>query len=884
MTRLRSARLASRIYRALVRVTAPEVRGAYASDMRTTFDVMADAAAAKGVFAVAALLARESFDLIRSRRMQAASTPSSPEPRRAGAFFRDLYHASRLSNSIRALSRRPGFSATAMIALAAGTAATTAVFSLVDTVVIKALPYPDPDRVVAVMEASPAARERISLMAPVRIEDWQRMSRTFAAMSGAYSEANTDTSQADPERLDGRRVAPRYFEVFGARPVLGRTFADDEERFGGPGAAVISDGFWARRFQRSDRALGRTLTIGGRAYPIVGVMPAGFAATSIDVWLPAQVSPELLGLRDARFLSGVGRLKAGVTVDQARADLDRVQRELGAMYPKTDAGWSAEVWDLKSYRIGDQARSLWLVFGAVGLLWLIAMTNVAGLVLVETRRRARELAIRLAIGASRGHVVGVVVHEVLVLAAIGSAFGVLGAAWLVSIARSSLATLPRISELTLDARAATFAVATGALAAVLCGLVPAVVATRRRQTSLAGSGARIAGGSHRWQRGLVAAQVALSLLLSASAVLLLRSYYNLTHADPGFSSDHVLTFHVAARWDEDRNRVGHMQEAIFAEAMRMPGVEAVGLVNFLPASNATLRYQVKIPGIAGPDGTGNLQAGSRTVSAGYLRALKVPLLAGDWCPALKTDFNGPQFAMVNRQFAERFAPGMSLVGHQMMGVDVYGGSYTITGVIGDIDEDGPQSPAVPYVYNCASGGTWPDPNYVVRTADPAVFAANLNALIRRVDPTRAVFAVRPLEDTLGDAVEAPRLNASLVGAFASGAMLLAAVGLYGLFTLIVSESRREIGVRLALGARPVQVVRLVFADAGRLMVMGLAAGLVLSVAANRAIRGLLFEVGPLDPGTFVTAVVILVVVASAAIAIPALRASRVAPTEALVAD
>jgi predicted permease len=884
MTRAWSARAASRLYRLFQRAAARDVRSQYAEDMRTTFDALADETAGRGVAAMTSLLARESFDLIRSRRMHTSSAASSPEPRRAGSLFRDLRQASRLSNSLRALSRRPWFAATAIAALAAGTAATTAIFSLVDTVVIKPLPYPDADRVVAVMEASPAARERISLMAPVRVEDWQRMSRTFATISGAYAEANTDTSQADPERLDGRRVAPRYFDVFAASPVLGRTFTDDEERFGGPGAAVISDGFWARRFQRSDRALKEALTIGGRSYPIVGVMPAGFAATSIDVWLPAQFAPDLLGQRGARFLGGVGRLKAGVTVDQARDDLDRVQRDLAARYPKTDAGWSAEVTDLKSYRIGDQARSLWLVFGAVGLLWLIAMTNVAGLVLVETRRRARELAIRVAIGASRAHVIGVVVQEVLVLATIGSAIGLVGAAWLVALAKSSLTAVARIGELTLDARAAAFAVATGMLAAVLCGFVPALVATRRRQAPLVGSGTRVAGGSHRWQRGLVAAQVALSLLLSASAVLLLRSYYNLTHVDPGFSSEHVLTFHVGARWNEDRNRVGQMQEAILAEALRVPGTESAGLTNFLPATDATLRYQMKIAGIAGPDGTGNLQAGSRTVSPGYLRALKVPLIAGDWCPELKTDFNAPLYAMVNRQFVDRFAQGMDLVGHQMMGVDVPGAPITIRGVVGDIAEDGPQAPRVPYVYNCALGGAWPDPNYVVRTSDPAAFTTNLHAMIRRVDSSRAIFAVARLDDILGEAVEAPRLNASLVGAFASGAMMLAAVGLYGLFTLVVSESRREIGVRLALGAQPVQVVRLVFADAGRVMVVGLAVGLALSIAANRAIRGLLFDVGPLDPGAFAAAVVTLVAVASAAIAIPALRASRVAPTEAMHAD
>ncbi|HZW76659.1 MAG TPA: FtsX-like permease family protein, partial [Caldimonas sp.] len=369
-------------------------------------------------------------------------------------------------------------------------------------------------------------------------------------------------------------------------------------------------------------------------------------------------------------------------------------------------------------------------------------------------------------GASRAHVVAVVVQEVFVLAVAGASVGVLASAWLVSVARSTLTMLPRLAELRLDARAAMFAAGTGVAAAVLCGLVPALLATRDRQTPLVASGSRVVGsGAHRWQRGLVAAQVALSLLLSASAALLLRSYYNITNVDVGFVPDHVLTFHVGARWTEDRTRVGQMQEALLAEVSRVPGVESVGFVNFLPAMNATLRYQVQIPGLAGPDGTGKLQAGARTVTVGYLQALKVPLLAGEWCPPMRTDFNAPPKVMVNRQFAERFGQGMTLAGHQMTFVDVPGPSATISGIIGDVAEDALQAPRVPFVYSCASGGAWPDPYYAVRTSNPATFAANLTALVRRVDPTRAVFGVRPLSDVLHESVESPRLDAAMVAAF-----------------------------------------------------------------------------------------------------------------------
>jgi putative ABC transport system permease protein len=782
------------------------------------------------------------------------------------------------------LFRRPAFTATALLALAAGTAATTTVFAIVDTVVIKALPYPDADRLVNVQEASPAASTRVSLVAPGRLEDWQRLNRTFTALSGFYSEAVTDTSTVDPERLDGRRVAPCYFTVFRADAVVGRTFTEDEERFGGPGAAVISNTLWARRYQRDPHVIGRALAIGGRAYSIVGVMPASFASGSIDVWLPAQFAPGLLAARDARFLSGIGRMNAGVTLAQARDDLDRVQRELGAQFPKTDAGWSAELWDMKAFRLGDRSRGLWFVFGAVALLWLIAMTNVAGLVLVETHRRARELAIRLAIGASRGHIVSVVVQEVLIVALAGSALGTLLSVWLVGLAKTLFTTLPRVSELAIDWQAAAFAIVTGLVAAGVCGLVPALVATRHRPASLVASGGRVvAGGAHRWQRGLVAAQVALSLLLSASAALLLRSYYNLTHVNPGFTTEGVVTFHVAARWDEDRTRVGQLQTALLDAFGRMPGVQSAGFVNFLPATGGTLRFGVRVEGLAGTDADGRMQVGQRTVSPGYLRTLGVPLVAGQWCPPLSTDMNQRSSVLLSRTFVERFGQGQNLIGRELNVVD-FASPNTIVGVVDDMTEDGPQATRAPYVYVCLAAGSWPDPNYVVRTTDLAAFTANLAATVRAIDPGRAVFGIRPLGDVLHDAVESPRLNAGMVGTFAGGALLLAAVGLYGLFTLLVSESRREIGVRLALGAAPRQVVQLVFADAGRLLAIGIAVGLALAVAGNRLLGSLLFEVGPLDVVTFVIATATLGLVAVGAIAIPAIRASHVAPTEALRAD
>jgi putative ABC transport system permease protein len=302
----------------------------------------------------------------------------------------------------RSLRHRPAFLTASVLTLAAGAGITTAVFSLVDTVLIKPLPYPDADRLVTLYESSPSAREKISLVAPGRLEDWHRLNRAFVALSGSYSENVTDTSDAEPERLEGRRVAPRFFTVYAMPPVVGRPFTDAEEQFNGPGAVVISEWFWSRRFNRNPAAIGRTLTIGGRAYQIVGVMPQTFTSAATDVWLPAQTWPGLMQVREARFLNGVGRLRPGVSLQEGARDLILIQEALAREFPKTDAGWSVEVGSLKDYRIGSSRRGLLLVFGAVASLWIIAVANVAGLTLVQVQRRSREMAIRAALGACAG--------------------------------------------------------------------------------------------------------------------------------------------------------------------------------------------------------------------------------------------------------------------------------------------------------------------------------------------------------------------------------------------------------------------------------------------------------------------------------------------------
>jgi putative ABC transport system permease protein len=840
---------------------------------------------------VCRLLLREIADLATARR---ANQPAGAAATRAPRFRseaasrppeREWMQLSAWRQSWRALRRRPAFLASAVLTLAFGAGITTAVFSLVDTVLVKPLPYPDADRLVTVYESSPAAREKTSLVAPGRLEDWHRLNQSFVALSGSYGESVTDTSASEPERLEGRRVAPRFFPVYGIAPLAGRFFVREEEQANGPGAAVISEAFWTRRFQRDPAAVGRVLTIGGRPYPIVGVVPATFTSAATDVWLPGQLGAGLLRMREARFLAGIGRLKPGLTPEAGQRDLAAIQQTLGRDFPTTDAGWSAEVRPLKEARIGDARRGLVLVFGAVASLWMIAVANIAGLMLVQLHRRARELAVRAVLGASRARVMGTVIREGVIIAVLGGALGAALANWLVAVMPALLSKTPRINELALDWRALAFVGLTSLLAAFALGLVPALAGTRLHVNRMMSSGTRsIGAGHHRLQHGLVMGQVALSILLVASATWLLGSYYRLTRADTGFDASSVVTFHVGARWDEDRTQISQLQAQLIANLEQLPHVHAAGLVNFLPATGATLRYQVRIDGLGGPNADGSMTVGTRMIGGGYLRALRVPLVAGAWCPALTADAKAPRMVMVNQRFVDLYAPQQNLVGRTLRLTQAMNSPSTIAGVLANLAEDGQGTSPTPYAYSCVAAGSWPDPEYVAWTSDPRAFTTDLRRIVHELDPTRAVFAVRPLQSVLDAATEQPRLDATMLLLFATAAVALAAIGLYSLFMLVVAERAREMALRLAIGAAPRQMMQLVMLGAGRLLAGGIILGIALTAASHRVLRGVLPDVSPLDARALAAAVLTLAIASAIAAAVPALRAARIAPVDALRGD
>lgn len=864
-------------HRALLLLAPRDTRTMYGADMRATFHEASALAHRRGILALLALLFREGVDVIAAHR----HTVSHPGGSMTGRWLL----LSQLVPAWRSIRRRPGYAATMILTLALGTGVTTALFAVVDTVLLRPLPYPNGEQLVMLYEASPTAPDRSTLIAPGRLNDWKRETTAFSAMAASYSESVTDTSGSTPERLDARRVTPGFFDVFGAAPMLGRTFTAEEEQTGGPRAVVISDGFWTRRFGREPGAVGQALSIGGESYVVVGVMSRTFAAPVIDAWIPAHVPAQMLPVREARFMTGVGRLKPGVTLEQGRQDLLRVQAALGEQFPATDRGWTVIVNDLRESRVGTRRSALLLVFAAVAVTWLVGLANIAGLVIVQTQRRARELSIRTALGASRAQVVNLIVQEMALFAVIGGAGGLLLAMGLLRLVPKVFDTLPRLNELSLNWPSAVFAIGSSLIAALLCALWPALSATRRTATTAQVHGGRSITASGHWsQRALVGAQVALGVVLCTSAAFLASSYYQLTRTDVGFDSEGVMTFRVGARWDEDRARVAQVQEQLIAQLGAMPGVSAAGITNFLPAPGGSLRYQVRVAGLAGESEGGYMPSGARIVSAGYHEALRVPLVAGSGCPAFRFDFNMPRTALVNRAFVDRYAAGQSLLSRHLSIEGDTRPPYTIIGVIGDVTEDGVQAERAPFMYACDSAGSWPDPYYIVRTANTAGFAAQLREAMRTIDPTRAVFAVRPLDSHLDASIAEPRLNAGIVITFAVAALLLGALGLYALFARLVTESRREIGVRLALGATPAGVVGLVVGDAGRLLAGGLVAGAALSVGTHQLIGSWLPKAAAFDGTALSIATVVLALVSGCAVLFPALRAAHIAPTEALRSD
>jgi len=784
--------------------------------------------------------------------------------------------------AVRSLARRPALTIAVVVTLALGIGANSAIFSAVDAVLLKPLPFPDGDRLVAVYESNLARRQATQLVAPGRLEEWNRSNRTFVALAAHYFENMTDTTGPLPERVEAMRISPRFFSVLRVSAALGRTPTPQEELFGGPSVIVVSDAFWRNRLHGDPSAIGRKLILGGANRTVIGVMPPSFRYpyATTEVWVPAQSPAMLMEARRARFYKAVGRLKEGVTIEQSQEDLTRVQAALGEQFPETDKGWGAAVVALKEEQIGGVRRTLWLLLGAVALVLLAACGNVACLLLADSARRERDIAIRFAIGADRVRVVAELLREGALLALAGTGVGLLLAAWGMSAMRAAATQLPRAADIHVDARLVAFTMAIGSITTLVFALAPALRAARKDPADALSRGGRAeASGHHALQRVLVAAQVALAIVLLVGAGLLVRSFTRLQQVSPGLDPDHVLTFRMSAQWSEQLDAVVQRQARTIRRLELIPGVASAALSQVVPAATD---YPPSEFHIIGRDPAEKTFAHTRSVSAGYFRTLRIPILQGETC---RDDPAAPAFskALVTRAFTDRFFANDDPRGHALIFQNLPPGqTVEIVGVVGDVRERGLLSSAEPVIYMCGYSPYWPDPIFLVRTdaAHPASVTA-IRAALREIEPRRAVYAVSPLAERLRDSVAQPRLNTLLLTLFAAVALLLAAMGLYGVLSQLVAGRRREIGLRMALGEPPARILRSVVMQAAAVTVAGIASGLAGAFAAARLMASLVFEIPPVDPLTFAAAPAVLAAVALATAFVPARRAALVNPVEAL---
>ncbi len=807
-----------------------------------------------------------------------------------------------LKSAFRFLRKSPSFSITVILTLALGIGANSAVFSAIDAILLRPLPFPNGDQLMQLHQYNTKVKSPITLVAPIRLEDWNRMNSTFQAITGYYTEDASETSGLLPEKVKLAFVAPRFLQVMGASPALGRDFSTDEEHFDGPSAILISDRFWRLRFGADPDAVGKKLRTLGFSFSIIGIMPASFLFPDrdTDLWLPVPPDAPYAQNRENTWYTVIGRLKPRVTVEQARANLATVQGQLGRSFPKPDADLAFGIQPLKEIRVGGVRRSLWILFGSVSLLLLIACTNIVALLLARAAQRQHEISVRFSLGAPRAAIVTQLLTEAFVLAFIGAALGLLVARGASSVFRSLAGNLPRVEEIRLDGRIVLYSLACSVVATLLCGLFPAIRGTRRDiSVSLAQANRTQVSGRNPLQWMLVSVQVALAVTLLSGAGLLLRSFQALGRVSPGFEASHVLTFHISASYGETVDWKGLTQriDRTIDELGRLPGVESAAASAALPG--VPLEYQTVLHFTEGEQNPEHaIVAESRFVSPGYFATMKIPLLAGELCsepkfmstPADPTGVHHTQFSsihlLVNRSFADAYPAGSTVIGHhlQLQGNLFLGpnGIGEVRGIVGDAREEGMNRQPAPTVYWCLGAPGGPDPFYLVRThIEPMAMAGTLRQKIHEIEPARSVYDITPLEEHIDEAFAENRLRTALLAFFAITAVSLACVGLYGTLSYTVNVRRREVGLRLALGALRGQIVKQFLLQGLGVSALGCIAGWGLAIASTRALSGMLYGVSASDAATLAGVVLIVLSVAGVASLVPAIRAARVDPMQVL---
>ncbi|HKG95310.1 MAG TPA: ABC transporter permease [Gemmatimonadaceae bacterium] len=806
---------------------------------------------------------------------------------------RDLHFA------LRVLRRNPGFTAATVLTLALGIGAATAIYSVVYGVLLRPLPYADAGRLVVLWERDVAHGAERNVVSVANFEAWRERSRSFEGMAGLVPKPAVIAGTARAERVMGAEVSPGYFQLLGVAPALGREFGESDAQGGGAAVIVLSDGYWKRHFGGDPAALGRALTIDGRPHTVVGVMPPDFDPPRFawldeqQMWFPFAATERNRSW--GRFLLVVARLKDGVTLDRARAEM-RALAEERAREDAADRGWSATVVALAEQLTGDVRTSLLVLLGAVALLLTIAVANVATLSLTLMRRRGHELAVRRAIGASTRRIAAQLFTQSALLGAAGAAAGLVAAAWGVRLLLLVLpAEVPRAASIRVDGPVLAATTAAAVLATLVFGTVTALgSATRDGAGGGGGGGASLAlreraagrGASSRLggSGGLVAAEVALGLVLSVLAGLMARSFVALRAVELGFSAERVVAARVSATGE--RYATPEQQRAFYAALLEriraLPGVRAAGVASTRPFGGMGPATAVGNSARPTPPAEAPV-ADVRYVDAGFFDALRIPLLAGSVFDARERP-GGPPRVVISQSTARALWPNESPVGRRLAVVGMFGGiAPEVIGVVGDVHLADARTPPRPAAF--LADARFPDGtrDLVVRVDGGAAesIVPSLRSAVAGIDPGVPLHQVTTM-DALADASLArDRFTTLLLGAFAAAALLLAAVGIYGVFAGDVARRRTEIGIRLALGARRSGVVLLVLRRALTLAAVGVAIGAAAALLAARSVASLLFGVGAADPASFAAVGVLLLAVAAAASLVPALAAARVSPLEVM---